>query len=289
MTRTTLGLGLLATLAMALLPRSARCDEPAWPPPFFAFDNGTGRGEVPPAEQAQLLADLGYAGIGYTGTHDIPAMLKALESRGLKMFSTYVKASVGPSGPEVEPGLDQAITQLAGRGTAIWLYIQGKRDAEPSYDDQAVALIRDIASKAQEAGLPVVLYPHVGFYVERVDQAVHLAQQVDRPNVGVAFNLCHFLKLQDQHELDATLDLARPYLRLVSINGADPDPTAGWDRLIQPLDSGSFDLAAFLAGLKARGYRGPIGLQCYALKEPSQNHLARSIAAWTQLQSQLSP
>ena len=48
--------------------------------PFFAFDNGTGYGRVSPEEQAAMLKELGYDGIGYTGAQQIPAMLKALDA-----------------------------------------------------------------------------------------------------------------------------------------------------------------------------------------------------------------
>ena len=48
---------------------------------------------------------------------------------------------------------------------------------------------------------------------------------------------------------------------MVSINGADH--TGGWDRLIQPLDRGEFDVYGFLKTLRDLGYTGPIGLQCY--------------------------
>ena len=51
--------------------------------PFFAFDNGVGRDQhFPLDEQAKMLKELGYAGIGYTGTQRIPEMLKALDATG---------------------------------------------------------------------------------------------------------------------------------------------------------------------------------------------------------------
>ena len=46
-----------------------------------------------------MLKELGYAGIGYTGTQRIPEMLAALDAQGLKMFSTYVEACVDPGKP----------------------------------------------------------------------------------------------------------------------------------------------------------------------------------------------
>lgn len=262
-------------------------DEPGWPPNFFAFDNGVGRGELSTEEQARLVAEYGYAGLGYTGTQGIPEILAALDARGLTLFSIYVGAKVGPEGATVDPGLSQAIKQLEGRPTVIWLYLQSNTASSPDHDPAAAALVRTIADEAKQAGLDVVIYPHAGFYVERVDDAVRLVKLVDRPNVGVTFNLCHFLRLQDASELDRVLEAAKPYLKLVSINGADPVKGAEWERLIQPLGQGSYDVADLMRRLKTMGYRGPVGLQCYALKEPRSEHLPGSMAAWKRILSQV--
>ena len=104
-------------------PEKAIPTESAGPGPFFAFDNGTGRGSVPLEEQAKLLAELGYAGIGYTGCDQIPEMLQALDKYNLRMFSTYVGAQVGEKGPSYDPGLPAAIQALKGRDTLIWLTV----------------------------------------------------------------------------------------------------------------------------------------------------------------------
>jgi hypothetical protein len=59
--------------------------------PFFAFDNGTGRDQkAPPEDQAELVKRTGYAGLGFSGAQGVQETLKALESRGLRLFSIYV-------------------------------------------------------------------------------------------------------------------------------------------------------------------------------------------------------
>jgi len=269
--------GMGISLALASEPKA----QPA-KSPFFAFDNGTGRGELSPEDQAALLADLGYAGIGYTGTQDIPEMLKALDARGLKMFSTYVRADVGPDRASYDPGMKEAIQQLKGRDTILWLYLIG-RDGN---DEQAARVVREVADLAREAGLRVALYPHVGFYVATVDDALRIVKKADRENVGVSFNLCHFLKLNNEKNIESTLKKALPHLYLVSINGADGGRTnaMGWDRLIQTLDRGTFDMACFLKTLRRLGYTGPVGLQCYNVQGDRRDNLRRSIEAWRRYQ-----
>ena len=80
-----------------------------------------------------------------------------------------------------------------------------------------------------------------------------------------------------------------PHLFVVSINGADRGDTneMGWDRLIQTLDRGDFDVYKFLKTLKELGYTGPIGLQCYGIKGDERENLKRSMIAWRKLSARL--
>jgi sugar phosphate isomerase/epimerase len=280
---------LLALSAALLLPRSTAAADTSPTPeatrPLFAFDNGVGRGQWKPDEQARLLKELGYAGIGYTGTQQIPEMLKALDARGLKLLSIYVNAHVDSGKPPYDPGLKTAIEQLRGRDTLIFLFITGRKASYGKKDDRAAALVREIADAAEQSHLRVALYPHTGFYVARLEDALRLIKMSDRKNVGVCFNLCHFLKTDDERNIERQLRAAGRWLFAVNINGADSGQTnkMGWDRLIQPLDRGSFELGGLLKTLKSLDYRGPIGLQCYALGGDPRDNLRRSMDAWRKL------
>jgi sugar phosphate isomerase/epimerase len=106
--------------------------------------------------------------------------------------------------------------------------------------------------------------------------------------VGVMFNLCHWLRVDKSRDYKPLLKAALPRLWAVSINGADNlDLKPGWDRYIQPLGQGNFDMAGFLRTLRELGYTGPIGLQCYGIGGDAREHLARSMAAWKQLNETL--
>jgi sugar phosphate isomerase/epimerase len=251
--------------------------------PFFVFDNGTGRDQkLPLEEQAELVKRTGYAGLGYTGALRVPEMLKALENRGLKMFSIYVAVRVDGDKPSYDAAIPEAIRQLKGHGTVIWLTVQG---ASPDGEERAVRMVREVADMAAESGLRVVLYPHMGFYVGRIEDALRVRKLVDRPNVGVTFNLTHFLAVRDEANLDQRLREALPYLEMGSINGAEHE--GGWDRLIQPLDRGAFDVFGFLKKLATAGYKGPIGLQCYQVPGDIEENLKRSMAAWRKFQERM--
>lgn len=244
--------------------------------PFFAFDNGTGRDQkVPVEEQAQLLRRTGYDGIGYSGTQEIPRLLAALDARGLKLFSIYVGCRIEGEAPSCDPGLPQAIRQLKGRDTLILITVIGR---VPDADERTVRLAREVADMAATSSLRVALYPHYGMHVARVEDALRIVAKAGRKNLGISFNLCHWLRSGDEANMQQRLREALPHLYVVSINGADHQ--GDWDRLIQPLDRGEFDVYGFLKALTALGYKGPVGLQCYKVPGDNEENLKRSMAAW---------
>jgi sugar phosphate isomerase/epimerase len=253
--------------------------------PFYAFQSGCAHNNASFEEQAQLLKELGYDGIGFEDAKRIPEMLKALDARGLKMFSVYMGACVDADKPPYDPGLKKCLEQLKGRDTLISLYVTGGKPSADTSDDRAVAILREISDMAEPAGIRIALYPHFGCYVGRVEDAIRLAKKVDRKNIGVGFNLCHFLKVDDAKNLELRIKEAMPYLFAVSLNGADGGDTnqMNWDRLIQTLDRGSFDVAPMLVALKRLGYKGAVGLQCFAIPGDSRQILRRSMAAWQKL------
>jgi sugar phosphate isomerase/epimerase len=259
--------------------------------PFFAMDTGTNRKTLSPAEQAQMLRDLGYGGIGYTGTDNIEQMLRELEKRDLKMFNTYLGISIDPGSEHYDPRLKDTIARLKGKDVLLWLTVNS-RQFEPSSeegDPYAVEVVREIADMAGESDLKVALYPHLSSWVERVEDAVRVAKKVNRENVGATFNLCHWLKVEGGRNMRPLMEMAMPYLFVVTVNGADRGNTKnmGWDRLIQPLDTGSFDTYRFLKTLKELGYTGPIGLQHYGIRGDARENLARSVKAWRQFSSRM--
>ena len=256
--------------------------------PFFAMDTGTKDAQHQTAEaQVAMIKEIGFAGIGpiYTTPVALREMCAALDRQQLKMFAVYVGLDLDATSP-VSPQIRDAISQLKGRSAVLWLYVTSKKlkPSDPAGDAQAVPVLREVAELAEQAGVRVALYPHAGFWVQRVDDGVRLARQVDRKNFGVTFNLCHWLKV-DGKELDARLEEANPYLFVVTINGSDASAN-DWKRLIQPLDTGSFDVGRVLTKLKQMGYAGPIGLQHYGIKGDAQKNLQRSMNGWHKLNEQ---
>lgn len=237
-------------------------------------------------QQAELLQRLGYAGVGHLWLDNVAERLKTLDQHGLKLFQVYVQVNLDPARPKYDPRLPGVIKLLKGRPTSLGVLVAGMKPSDPAGDERAVAILREIADMAAASGIAVALYPHTADWLERVEDAIRVAKKVDRKNVGVMFNLCHWMKVEKSRDYKAALQAAMPHLLVVSINGADTDGE-NWDRLIQPLDRGTFDISGFLKTLKDLGYDGPIGLQCYGIPGDAQEHLARSMQAWRQLRAQL--
>ncbi len=230
-----------------------------------------------------MLKELGYAGIGphYTGPGPMAEMLKELDKNDLQSFAVYTGINIDPGAQAYDPSLPEGINVFEGRNTILWIFAQSKqhKPSAPEGDARAVEILRELADRAAQHQVRIALYPHTGFWMETVDDTVRIAEKVNRPNVGVTFNLCHWLRVSQSREAKAVLERAMPRLFVVSINGADTDGK-DWKTLIQTLDRGTFDMKGFLETLRDVGYSGPVGFQGYAIGGDAYDNLKRTKAAW---------
>ena len=220
-------------------------------------------------------------------------MATALEREGLKFFNGYHTISFHADRPALDDRLRGQIDAMKDHGTALWLAVARVQNAErtfakssPDADDIVLAKLREIADYAEPRGVKIALYPHATLWLERVDDGSRVADKLNRPSVGTTFNLCHWLKVEgSERDPAAVLKAALPRLLFVTINGADTGDTKAmsWDRLIQPLGAGTYDVAAFLHAVRAAGYSGPIGFQGYGIKAPPREVLTRTMAAWREM------
>jgi len=248
----------------------------------YAFQNGVHFKTV--KERVQVLKKLGYDGIGSAKLSQsdlsLPDRLKAYEQAGLKIFSFYIGGKLSSEGHTFQSEILEAIRQLKGHDTILELYIQGSK--KNNTDKQAIAFVQKIADLAEKSGLRVVLYPHAGFYIDTLSDAIRVARKCRRNNVGVMFNLCHYLKVEPKNDLKATLWEAKDLLWQVSTSGAEIGGT-NWGQLIQTLDRGDFDQKTLFQILNEIGFSGNVGFQCYAIRGNSRENLKRSMDAWKKL------
>lgn len=257
-------------------------------PAFFAMDTAA---RLAPTECAEVLAELGYAGLGGR-----PATAKAhadaLKAKGLVFFNGYHVASFPSGQAELPADLAQAVDGLAGTGGTLWLAIHKVTlplglSMGPEYGDTVVVpQLRQLVAYARTKGVKISLYPHAGFWAASFETCVRVASKVDDPDLGVTFNLCHWLKVEGSARDPLPLiKEALPRLNFVTINGADTGDTRnlGWDKLIQPLGRGTYDVGAFVAKARAAGYRGPFGFQGYGIKMEPKELLKETMAGWRKI------
>jgi len=233
--------------------------------PLYAFQNGLGFGTVD--EEVTFLKEAGYAGLSQskeTGD-DLAKQIAAYENQGLSVLSVYLDASK-------EAVAADLVRPLASKGGLIELTVK-----EMTPDTKEA--VRKTAEMAASLGIRVALYPHHGFGIATTSDAMEMIEKVDHPNLGMMFNLCHFLKNEHPADLEQALADAGPKLFAVSVSGADTEGK-DWSTLIQPLGEGDFPMEKLLSALQKSGFNGPIALQCYGLKGDKKNNLLSSMTAW---------
>ncbi len=264
----------------------AACVSAAPPNEFFALDT-IARGDT--ATASALIKDCGYDGIGGRALDE--AMPARMAELGLKYFSGYLVVSFSPELNVSEDQLQHWFDVVSAQHTVLWVAIEKatRRDGtvaghgDRETEELVVKKLREIAGEAHQRNVRLALYHHTGYWMERFEDSERLAKAVDRPNVGITFNLCHWLKIEgSERDPIPLIKDALPLLMLVTVNGADTGDTQSmnWDRLIQPLDSGTYDVAKFVHRLIAVGYRQPVGFQGYGVKGDPKPILTRSMNAW---------
>lgn len=263
--------------------------------PFFVFNNGLSDTLLykTPESQIALAASIGFDGVEKNRLNNFPKFYQALKANNLKLYTIYVEVNLDDDKTPFDPRLEETFRTIRGTQAMPWLFITSKKYKPSSVDNDSIAvpILQRIADMANQYGLKVTLYPHTWFWLETVEHGISLTKKINRPNVGITFNLAHYLATQyyaGQNPVDnfpAWAAKVKPYLFAVSVNGADfpplsPDRSTIWNTLIQPLGKGKYDTYGFLKTFWDMGFQGPVGLQCYNIKQPKKVHLKESIETW---------
>ncbi len=238
-----------------------------------------------PAEQIELSLELGYTGLGLSP--------KDLDAERLTQFADHPEVAAGrfrihsalywcQPWYEISPDWIKAILVPAKRlGLVFWVVVDGGRDEAKK--ELARKRLGTIAGLCKEAGVPMVLYPHIGCAYQNAEEGLEMCNLLASdgyPETKVAIGLFHELNTGNRDRLPDVINAVKDHLALASINGTDYHNPG----LIQPLDYGTFDTGAFIKALAEAGYTGPMQLLTYALPDPRKDtHLARSLKRWRQL------
>jgi sugar phosphate isomerase/epimerase len=280
---------LATTLATFLFAPAGRAADPppasgathgSWASPVFGFCmqvSDAKKRTLP--EQAQMLRELGFDGVGYPIwlDEDRDRNLRALDDAGLKVYLVETTVNVNPSAPPYDPRLPEAIRKLKGRPATVCVTLRGFPPGDPRGEESAIKILRQLGDLAAASGSRVSIYHHTGDWTASLLYALEIANKTNHPQVGVNFNLCHWLMVDGEKDYRPVLRKNAAKIFIVTINGAKVGTKVWTGGLILPLDEGDFDNRELLATLRDAGYRGPIGVMCYGIPGDARGHLERSM------------
>jgi len=242
----------------------------------------------PLADVARLAAELGLEGLEVTahrphldpegGREAALAAREAVRAAGLEVvaYGSYL----GRFGQTTRAHAEREAEVAAVLGAPllrVW--------AEPLEDGQTetaatVELMQAACDAARAAGTTVVIERHLGSFADTPERIDALFQAIDRPNLGLNYQVLDFLppEAAPLQAADAARLIGRA--RYFHLKNYQPNPD-GTSALLPggSLAGGVLDYRAILRAAVAGGYRGPLTIEFLAADErPLEEKLAADVA-----------
>jgi D-psicose/D-tagatose/L-ribulose 3-epimerase len=215
------------------------------------------------------LANLGYDGIQIMGEprkYDWKQVRKLLDDHHLKCFGSVSIMLAGRDLIHADPYyremtiayLKETLDMVAALGGDMFTLVPsevGKVVAMADEDTEwgwAVENIREVAKHAQKHGIRIGLEPLNRFetnFLNRHDQALKLAEDVNESNVGVCLDAFHI----NIEEADPYQAIRTTASKMVDFHVADNNR--------RPPGEGTWDWAKLISTLKESGYNGPLTVE----------------------------
>lgn len=257
---------------------------------FFSYDFTLEKKTI--KERVVFLDSLGYGGLTFP-VNKVSDLIKIDEYRQyiasetdnrLKIPAVFYHHNMANlNAPKVWKPL---VDRLAGSETDILVIISKVRKI-PFDQGQVVHFFQEISDYAKDKHLNIVIYPHDKTYIESAEETLPYIQAAARDNLFLSFHLCHELRAGNGARIDAAIAKVAPFIKMASISGSNvqmqADSLKGWADAIRPLYKGDYDLIPYLESLVRHGYRGPVALHTFGLKEPIGEHFVKSKAVWDKM------
>ena len=246
--------------------------------------------------RCEMLVELGYDAT-YLTLWSEPAWadaarLATVKARyGLDVASVYAILDVA-NGPEFPANRRIAdLLQTIDGCATIELAMRSSDDrlatSDAGGDEAARRLLEPMLAIAAQRDLTLALYPHVNFWLERIEDAVRLCRAIDHPRLRMVFCGYHWYAV-DGTRLSALLTEAAPFLVSANLCGSSRLTNGGrMPATIEPLDEGELDNFAVLGALRATGFSGMVGIQGYSVGGDVYAKLRRSLAAFRDIERRL--
>lgn len=246
--------------------------------------------------RCEMLAELGYNATYLTLWNDAAwadlSRLPQVKPRfGLEVAAVYCTLDV--AGDENHPGNRRILTlieTLEGCDhieMALSTTHNALRHPAPAGTARARQWIEKVLEAAKWRRLTVSLYPHINFWLDRIEIACALCREFNHPSLRTVFCGFHWFAADGKNIRDRLAEAA-PFLRSVNLCGSRRNlPGSPMPATIEPLDEGELDNFAILALLQQIGYRGMIGFQGYSIGGDVYSFLKRSLAAFRDIERRL--
>lgn len=141
------------------------------------------------------------------------------ESYGLDVAAVYARVDISQLPSDVGHQLLAVIGSLE-YGSILEISMKATdkelQRSSPVGDDAAEAWLRSLLQVAEQRGIRIALYPHVYFWMVRIEDALRLCRRISHPLLGVAFPTFHWYAVDGTGLLDKLTEAA-PYLTTVNL------------------------------------------------------------------------
>jgi sugar phosphate isomerase/epimerase len=240
--------------------------------------------------RCEMLQELGYHATYLTlwnepSWEDISKLKDVKRKYGLDVDAVFIKLNMSQENDSEYQRTLRMLEGLEGvKRIEVALVGNGLDNSDKSGDPYAVKLLQPILDICQTHNMQLCLYPHINFWLERMEDALRICKAVDHPCLGITFSGFHWYAV-DGLSLQQTITACAPYLFAVNLCGTRRIPAS--IPSIETLDEGELDNFYLLGLLLSVGYKGLIGFQGFSVGGDAYAKLRRSLHAFQDMSRRL--
>ena len=235
--------------------------------PFDSFNR-------PPMERAKMLSELGFTKFAYDYRPEhVPTFEEEIQA--LKKYNVELTAWWFPGSLNDEAKITLSLFEKHKVTPQLWVMGGGdvnmSKADEDRFIESEVNRLRPIAEAGHRIGCSLALYNHGGWFGVP-ENMVRLVKAIDRPNVGIVYNLHHAHDQIDR--LPEVLTLLKPHLLALNVNGMETNGDQIGKKILV-IGEGKRDAQVFRQ-ISECGYAGPIGILNHT-QEDAKNRLDKNL------------
>lgn len=164
--------------------------------------------------------------------------------------------------------------KVDGKQMQLWVWFRD-RDGTVS-EEQLEEVIRKVLTYAESKDVQLVLYPHENNMMLDADDAFAMAERINHPNLGIAYNLTHELNENHDDQIEEIYERVKSRVVAMTVSGVTDEVKFG------DLGKSTYDHRRYMRMIKNSDFKGPIGYINFQLTNPP-DYLKRGIDYWNAL------